>query len=128
MLLCKSLNYVPLKLSNQDILLLGKTNLWIILFGILIEWKKARKIALVSIKLNLLIIPAILLIIYSFIPISTWVNWLSVWFSVLGPWGITFFANYIHIFLSCSQAQVILAILAGILLVRSVETGDEDSW
>lgn len=67
---------------------LMKMSLWGFLFGILIEWKTLKSIIKGNIKINWLLIPAIILIIACFIPSLYW----SVWFGNGAPFYIQMFS------------------------------------
>jgi hypothetical protein len=84
-----------------------KMSLWGFLFGILIEWKPLKRIMKGNIKVNWLLVPAILLIIVSFIPRLYWL----LWFGMGNPF-------YIEM-LSMAEIQTLLNVFSGILLVRS---------
>jgi hypothetical protein len=85
-----------------------KMSLWGFFFGILIEWKPLKRILKGNIQVNWLLVPAILLIIVSFIPRKYWLYW----FGMGNPF-------YIEM-LMMAEIQTLLNVFSGILLVRSL--------
>ncbi|WP_443258408.1 hypothetical protein [Virgibacillus sp. L01] len=99
---------LAMKRADNPQLPLLKMSLWAFLFGILTEWKALKNIILKgSIKINWLVVPAIILAIISFIPRMYWVKWFGI--------NIPFF---IEMFL-LAETQILLTASSGILLARS---------
>ncbi|MCP8616052.1 hypothetical protein [Salirhabdus salicampi] len=97
-----------MKRAYQPQIPLLKMSLWAFLFGMLVEWNGLNNIILNrNLKVNWLLVPAILLAIISFIPRIYWVAWFGA--------NIPFF---IEMFL-LAETQILLTALSGILLVRS---------
>ncbi|MDQ0353007.1 putative membrane protein [Alkalibacillus filiformis] len=85
-------------------------SLWAFLFGVLIEWKALGQIIFEKrIKVNWLIVPAIILTILTFIPRLYWI----VWFGFGQPFFIEVF--------TIPETQILLTALAGILVVRAFD-------
>ncbi|MGP4062354.1 hypothetical protein [Halobacillus sp. H74] len=96
--------------SDKTLTLLMTTSLWAFLFGVLMEWKALYNIIFNKrIKLNWLLIPAVLLAIISFIPRVYWVKWFSN--------DIPFF---IEMFL-LPETQILLTAFSGLLFIRSID-------
>ncbi|MGM8215801.1 hypothetical protein ACLIA0_09545 [Bacillaceae bacterium W0354] len=84
-----------------------KMSLWAFFFGMLIEWRALLNIIQGNIRVNWLLIPAILLVIVSFIPRVYWVKWFGL--------GTPFYLDIFKI----AEVQILLTALSGILFVRS---------
>ena len=84
-----------------------KMSLWAFLFGVITDWKALKNILIKGISINWLIVPAIILVILSFIPSVYWVFS----FGLGTPFYITMF--------TIPETHVLLNALSGILLVRS---------
>jgi hypothetical protein len=96
-----------MKRVYQPQLPIFKMSLWGFFFGFLIEWKPLKKIIKGNIKVNWLLVPAILLITVSFIPRLYWVLWFGM--------GTPFYIEM----LTMAEIQMLLNVFSGILLVRS---------
>ncbi|GGM41260.1 hypothetical protein GCM10011351_29310 [Paraliobacillus quinghaiensis] len=85
-----------------------------ILLGVLIEWKRLLKIITGNLKLNWLIVPSVILLIISLIPMSLIVEQL----------GFVSYHNFLQGILFAPLQDIntilILGILSGILLIRSL--------
>ncbi|GEN45589.1 hypothetical protein [Alkalibacillus haloalkaliphilus] len=85
-------------------------SLCVFLFGVLIEWKALGRIIFEKrIKVNWLLVPAILLTILTFIPRLYW----TAWFGLGGPFFIEVF--------KIPETQILLTAFAGILFVRALD-------
>ncbi|MDV2582758.1 hypothetical protein [Alkalibacillus haloalkaliphilus] len=85
-------------------------SLCVFLFGVLIEWKALGRIIFEKrVKVNWLIIPAIILTILTFIPRLYWV----VWFGIGQPF-------FIEVFI-IPETKILLTAFAGILFVRALD-------
>ncbi|KUO62626.1 MAG: hypothetical protein APF84_02455 [Gracilibacter sp. BRH_c7a] len=89
-----------------------KVNFLALLFGFLIEWNGLKAIFNRKIKVNWLMIPAVLLMILGFIPIAQWQLWFGVAWTGLKH-------GTIHA-LAVKESHIMVMILAGVLLVRSI--------
>lgn len=89
-----------------------KVNLLGFLFGFLIEWSGLKAIYNRKIKVNWLMIPAILLILIGFIPIVQWQLWFGVAWTGLKH-------GTVHA-LAVKESHIMVMILAGVLFVRSI--------
>lgn len=100
-----------LQRTSEDMFKLFMTmSLWAFLFGVLMGWKALYNIISTKrIKVNLLLLPAVLLAIISFIPRVYWVKWFSM--------DIPFF---IEMFL-LPETNILLTAFSGLLFVRSLD-------
>lgn len=90
--------------------LLITMSLWAFLFGVLIGWRALFSIIKEKrIKVNVLLIPALLLALTSFIPRVYWVKWFSA--------DIPF---YIELFL-IPELQILLTAFSGLLFIQSLD-------
>ncbi len=108
-----NLNHSDGSLSEGEFsLLYTKLSLWAFLFGVLMEWNGISRIIQGEWKFNwVTLIPTAIISILVFIPNFYWVKW----YGAIGPED--FFLNIFQI----PETHIILAVLAGTLLVRSFE-------
>ncbi|QHE52720.1 hypothetical protein GS400_12065 [Pontibacillus sp. HMF3514] len=86
--------------------------LWGFLFGLLLESEKVIALTLGNFNLNWLLAPAMILLVFIFIPRTYVLHW----FGVEDPF-------YIWMFL-VPDTHMVLSILAGVLLVRSLSPSE----
>ena len=89
-----------------------KRNVLAFILGLLIEWNGLKEIFKLNTKVNWLIIPAMFLGIIGFIPTVNLLQWFGVGWRGLKD-------GTIHI-LMVPESSVIVLVLAGILLIRSL--------
>lgn len=94
--------------ANTHLYRFTEMTIYGVVFGILIESQKLLLLFRKGVKVNLLIILAIILLVIIFIPNVYWI----VWFGLGLPFYMKMFAIV--------QTHLLLSVLAGILLVRSL--------
>ncbi|HBC93436.1 MAG TPA: hypothetical protein DCZ10_11235 [Pelotomaculum sp.] len=104
------------RVNEEPLIETLKISLLGFIFGIIIEWQNLQ-IFKKPFKINLLIIPAIILTIISFVPRSYWA-----FFSISNE-----YFGWLLAPLMFSEIHLVLNILAGILLVRSFVNSKENS-
>ncbi|GAE06872.1 hypothetical protein JCM10914_3059 [Paenibacillus sp. JCM 10914] len=85
-----------------------KLNLWGFLVGVLLEWRSIRAVLTDSLRINGMLLPAVLLTILVFIPGPYWVEWLGL--------RDSFMMNM----LLMSETHLLLCVVAGVLMMRSL--------
>lgn len=96
-----------LKRAEVDHVQFFLMTLYPLIIGILVEWKSLKQLIKGEFQINLLLIPAIIMLILAFIPNIYWTYWFGV-----GLW-------YVDI-LTISQTSVVIDLIAGVLFIRSL--------
>ncbi|WIF99509.1 MULTISPECIES: hypothetical protein [Pontibacillus] len=83
-------------------------SLWAFLFGVLLEWRGLKNLLRGKVRISWLVVPALLLTGFSFIPMFQWISWLG--------WGNPFFIKMFYI----PDLYNLLDVAAGVFLIRSI--------
>jgi len=86
--------------------LMMKMSLWFFLFGVFMEWEGLGRLFKGYVKVNWLIVPAVVLTVLSFIPSYYWIPWFGVGY----PFDMLWVPN----------THTLLTAASGILFVRSL--------